>query len=123
MQDAKSVAQSEPVQKTVNAIIEGMERLAASTRMDNPEVQKQNRMPEDRLETKHDRLSDVHIYTSKGEMFHYVRCKIDGVQQSSKELRHQDFQLYELGQLDRYLLAEKYYAEDMHRARVAGLGR
>lgn len=123
MQDAKSVAQSEPVQKTVNAIIEGMERLAASTRMDNPEVQKQNRMPEDRLETKHDRLSDVHIYTSKGEMFHYVRCKIDGVQQSSKELRHQDFQLYELGQLDRFQLAEKYYAEDMHRARVAGLGR
>ena len=123
MQDARAVVQSEPVQRTVSTLLKGMEQLEKTTRMDNPEVQKLNSLPEDKLEEKHDRLSDVRIYTSKAEMFHYIRCKIDGVQQDSRELRHQDFQLYQLGQLDRFQLAEKYYAEDMHRARVAGLGR
>ena len=121
--DARAVVHSEPVQKTVGTIIDKMERLEKSTRMDDLQKKELNRLPEDKLDVKHDRISDVRVYTSNGEMFHYVRCKIDGVQQSSRELRHQDYLMYEMGKLDRFELAEKYYAEDMHRARVAGLGR
>lgn len=123
MDDARAVLHSDPVLMTVSTLVAGMEQFERQTRMDNPEVQKLNSIPEDKLEAKHDRLSDVRIYTTNAEMFHYIRCKIDGVQQSSRELRHQDYQLYQMGQLDRFQLAEKYYAEDMHRARVAGLGR
>ena len=60
-------------------------------------------------------------------MFHYIRCKIDGVQQMGKTLNIQDLTKWEKGALDRFQLAEKYYAKDlaqsMDEERVVGMGR
>lgn len=125
--DMKAVLHSESAQKTVEGVLKGMEKLESETKRHDDEVKKQNTMREDDLDVKHPRLSNVRIYANSSGLEFFIRCKIDGVQQMGKMLNMQDLTKWEKGALDRFQLAEKYYAKDlaqnMDEERVVGMGR
>lgn len=124
--DMKAVLHSESAQKTVEGVLTGMEKLESETKRHDDEVKKQNTMREDDLHIKHPRLSNVRIYTNPSGLEFFIRCKIDGEQQMGKTLNIQDLTKWEKGALDRYQLAEKYYAQDLQRGedmkRASGMG-
>ena len=123
--DMKAILHSESAQKTVNGILTGMEKLEKATKANNEEQQEQNQKREQDLDVKHPRLSQVRVYANMAGMNHFIRCCIDGVQQMGKPLKEQDYFSWKFGTLDRYQLAEKYYANDLNAdlSRTASLSR
>lgn len=123
--DMKGVLHSEAAHKTIESVLTGMEKLEKATKVGDEQIQIQNRKREDELTIKHPRLSQVRIYANRSGMDHFIRCCIDGVQQMGKPLKEQDYTSWELGSLDRYQLAEKYYDKDLQTdlVRVAGVSR
>lgn len=123
--DMKAVMHSEAVKKTVETVVAGVERLEKATKVGDEQKQIQNRKREEDLDIRHPRLSQVRIYANRSGMDHFIRCCIDGVQQLGQPLKEQDYTSWEMGALDRYQLAEKYYGKALQTdmGRVAGIAR
>lgn len=123
--DMKAVMHSEAVKKTVETVVAGVERLEKATKVGDEQKQIQNRKREEDLDIRHPRLSQVRIYANRSGMDHFIRCCIDGVQQLGLPLKEQDYTSWEMGALDRYQLAEKYYGKALQTdmGRVAGIAR
>lgn len=112
-EDMKAILHSESAQKTAQRVLISMESFEKATKVNNERLQEMNCKPEQELDVKHPRLSQVRIYTNTSGMSHFVRCCIDGVQQMGKPLKEQDYTSWQLGNIDRYQLAEKYYSRDL----------
>ena len=123
--DMKAVMHSEAVKKTVETVVAGVERMEKATKVGDEQKQIQNRKREEDLDIRHPRLSQVRIYANRSGMDHFIRCCIDGVQQLGQPLKEQDYTSWEMGALDRYQLAEKYYGKALQTdmGRVAGIAR
>lgn len=123
--DMKAVMHSEAVKKTVETVVAGVERMEKATKVGDEQIQIQNRKREEDLDIRHPRLSQVRIYANRSGMDHFIRCCIDGVQQLGQPLKEQDYTSWEMGALDRYQLAEKYYGKALQTdmGRVAGIAR
>lgn len=84
--DIEAVLHSESAKKTVEGVLTGMEKLEGATKRHDDEVKRRNMMREDDLDIKHPRLSGVRIYANSSGLAFFIRCKIDGVQQTGRTL-------------------------------------
>lgn len=60
-----------------------------------------------------ERISDVTIYKSLNGRDYFVRCQIDGRQQMGYKISAEDYRSFKAGNIEKFALAEKYYANDL----------
>lgn len=110
LEDVKTVLRSSPVQKAVDRLVTSMEKVERATRLDDKQQRKQNMEQHSEV---HPRLSAIAVYSHSILPRHYIRCKIDGIQQMGRAIRETDYFDFEVGAKSRIELAEKYYADKL----------
>lgn len=110
LNDVKTVLHSSPVQKAVDRLVTGMEKVERATRLDDKQQREQNMQQQSEA---HPRLSAIAVYSHSLLPRHYIRCKIDGIQQMGRAIRETDYFDFEVGAKSRIELAEKYYADEL----------